>query len=309
MKVLMIADRPGWAYDILARSVKQHLSNMLIDICYIVDLRRDVKKYDFSSYDVVYFFLWFDAMRYGPLVSGFEFDKTCVGIHSLASWSKRGLDKTHVSLVCNQFAATGYISKELGGLIQLDRGFFTPNGVESSIFFPSPLPERGPLRLMWVGNPSVQHHGDNKGFSSIVQPVVDSFDAEQVTLHTATPESPVARESMGDFYRSNHVLICTSKHEGGPLPIVEALACGRPVISTKVGIVPEVVQHESNGLLIQRSRQSLRKAIQQLLDDPKLLESLANQSSASIQTRLASETAQHYRTMFEFAFQRKKERA
>ena len=309
MNVLLIADRPGWAYDILAKSIIAHNPDIHISLQYIVNIRDSIEDTDFTDFDVVYFFLWYDAMRYGPKIPGFDFEKTCVGIHSIASWENRGLNTEQATLVCNQFAATGYISKELGGLIKLDRGFFTPNGVESSIFFPSPLPERGPLRLMWVGNPSVKHHGDNKGFNSIVQPVVDSFDAEQVTLHTATPESPVARESMGDFYRSNHVLICTSKHEGGPLPIVEALACGRPVISTKVGIVPEVVQHESNGLLIQRSRQSLRKAIQKLLDEPKLLESLANQSSASIKTRLASETAQHYRTMFEFAFQRKKERA
>jgi glycosyltransferase involved in cell wall biosynthesis len=111
---------------------------------------------------------------------------------------------------------------------------------------------------------------------------------------------------MGDFYRSNHVLICTSKHEGGPLPVVEALACGRPVISTEVGIVPEVVNHGGNGLLIQRSRQSLQKAIQQLLDEPNLLDQLANQSSSSIHNRFASETAKHYRTMFEFVFQRKR---
>jgi glycosyltransferase involved in cell wall biosynthesis len=306
MNVLLIADRPGWAYDILAKSIIRHNPDFHLSLRYIIDIRDNIEGTDFGEFDVVYFFLWYDAMRYGPQISGFDFGKTCVGVHSIASWENRNLNREQASLICNQFAATGYISKELGNLLQLDHGFFTPNGVESSIFFPSPISAREPLRLMWVGNPSVKHHGDNKGFNSIVQPVVDSFDASQITLQVATPENPVVRERMGDFYRSNHVLICTSKHEGGPLPVVEALACGRPVISTEVGIVPEIVENRGNGLFIQRSRQSLQKAIHQLLDEPNLLDQLANQSSLSIHTRLASETTKHYRTMFEFVFQRKR---
>ena len=79
---------------------------------------------------------------------------------------------------------------------------------------------------------------------------------------------------MGDFYREGHVYLCTSLHEGTPLPVLEAMACGRPVISTAVGIVPEVVD-ESCGRVIARCPQALRQAVQELLaQDPDVLRAL-----------------------------------
>ena len=42
-------------------------------------------------------------------------------------------------------------------------------------------------------------------------------------------------ENMPDFYRDLDALLCLSREEGGGLPILEALACGVPVVSTRVG--------------------------------------------------------------------------
>lgn len=299
MKVLLIPDRPGWAYDILAQSIKNHSSHD-IDISYILDIRKDTAAIDISNYDVVFFFLWFDAMQYGPQLRGFKFSKTCVGIHSIASWEKRNLAPEHVQKICNQFAATGYISQEIGSLLNLNHGFFTPNGVESDLFHPTEIQFEKPLRLMWVGNPSSRHHGENKGYHSIVQPVIESFAEGDVVLMTASPETPVQREDMGEFYRANHILICSSKTEGGPLPVIEALACGRPVVSTSVGIVPEVVEHKKNGLIFERSQTGLRDALTELLNSPELYETMARNAAITVQDRLSEHTVKHYDAMFEF---------
>ena len=140
MNILLVADRPGWAYDILAQSLCKHSSHDHISVVYVSELREKIGSTDFSEFDVVFFFLWYDAMRYGVKINGFEFRKTCVGIHSLSSWSGRGLDESQASLVCNQFAAAGYISKEINKLLSLERGFFTPNGVERDLFYPMDLP-------------------------------------------------------------------------------------------------------------------------------------------------------------------------
>lgn len=43
------------------------------------------------------------------------------------------------------------------------------------------------------------------------------------------------RAQMAMFYRSLDVFLCTSREEGGGLPILEALAAGVPVVSTSVG--------------------------------------------------------------------------
>jgi glycosyltransferase involved in cell wall biosynthesis len=298
MKVLLVADRPGWAYDILAQSIRAHSCYEDIEINYVSKMRLDIKEYDFSNYDVVFFFLWYDAMRYGIQVRGFEFSKTCVGIHSLSSWSGRGLSKQQASLVCNQFAAAGYISKEINQLLSLNSGFFTPNGIESSIFYPSELPPTDELRLMWVGNPGNAHHGSNKGFHAIIKPVLNEFVERGVSLVTATPDTPVARENMGEFYRANHVLICASLHEGGPMPIVEALACGRPVITTEVGIVPEIVKDGINGLIYTRSRSGLRNMIRKICNDRDLVSQMQKYTTQSVFDRTAKDMAKSYDEMF-----------
>lgn len=300
MKILLVADRPEWAYDILAHSIKNHSRYEHIDINYVSNIRANIDEYDFSNYDVVFFFLWYDAMRYGTQVKGLEFSKTCVGIHSLSSWSGRGLSEQQASLVCNQFAAAGYISEEINQLLTLTSGFSTPNGIESSIFYPSKLPPADELRLMWVGNPQSAHHGTNKGFHTIIKPVLEEFVDMGVSLVTATPANPVAREHMGDFYRDNHVLLCASMHEGGPLPVVEALACGRPVISTKVGIIPEIIEDGRNGLIYERSRSGLRGMIRKICENRDLISEMHKYTTESVSDRTAKSMAEAYDKMFDY---------
>lgn len=61
------------------------------------------------------------------------------------------------------------------------------------------------------------------------------------------------------------------KGEGHPGIIAEAFQCGVPVIATTVGGVPDLVQHQIGGLLIEPcSASQLRDAITQLIDDPAL---------------------------------------
>lgn len=300
MNILLVADRPNWAYDILAKSIKNHSRYSSIDIQYISVLREDLSKGDFSPYDVVFFFLWYDAMRYGVKVKGFDFSKTCVGIHSLSSWIGRGFNEKQASLVCNQFAAAGYISQEIGNLLNLEKGFFTPNGVDEKLFFSSPLPPLEELRLMWVGNPGNSHHGINKGFHTIVKPISVELQQMGVKLVTATPETPVTRKMMGEFYRENHILVCSSLHEGGPLPVLEALSCGRPVITTSVGIVPEIIKHKINGIIYERSKSGLRNAIMNLLDNPETIQKMAKSTVQSVSNRTSLSMAQSYDAMFHF---------
>lgn len=51
------------------------------------------------------------------------------------------------------------------------------------------------------------------------------------------------------LYHAADLYLITSREEGGPLALLESLACGLPVVSTKVGMAPDVIQHGSNGYL------------------------------------------------------------
>jgi glycosyltransferase involved in cell wall biosynthesis len=56
-------------------------------------------------------------------------------------------------------------------------------------------------------------------------------------------------KEMGDSYRMLDAFICTSKIEGGPIPLLEAMATGLPCISTGVGYALDSIRDGQNGFL------------------------------------------------------------
>jgi glycosyltransferase involved in cell wall biosynthesis len=73
-----------------------------------------------------------------------------------------------------------------------------------------------------------------------------------------------------DFYRRATVLVFPSVwQEPFGIPIVEAMACGLPVVSTCSGGIPEIVEHGQTGMLVARGdAEQLALAISQVIDDP-----------------------------------------
>lgn len=51
-------------------------------------------------------------------------------------------------------------------------------------------------------------------------------------------------------YKSSHLFVLPSSSEGQPLTLLEAMACGLPIIATKTGGIPEIVKDNVNGLLV-----------------------------------------------------------
>lgn len=77
--------------------------------------------------------------------------------------------------------------------------------------------------------------------------------------HNSSPWWP--DEDIVDFYKSISCYVVASFEDGGPLPAQEALLCGRPVVTTRVGNMPDVIVHEVNGLFYDGSVDELVKAL------------------------------------------------
>ncbi len=76
--------------------------------------------------------------------------------------------------------------------------------------------------------------------------------------------------SQADVYRtmqSAKIFVMNSASEGGPRVLFEAMALGMPVISTRVGIVPQFVGDGHDGLLTNGDPNDLREKIDMLLHD------------------------------------------
>lgn len=85
------------------------------------------------------------------------------------------------------------------------------------------------------------------------------------------------------LYQKSTLYISPSHYESGPLTLLEAMACGKPVIATNMGVAQECIKNYENGILVEpRSLKDMRNAISKLLDDKKLRDKLGKNARKTI---------------------------
>jgi glycosyltransferase involved in cell wall biosynthesis len=84
---------------------------------------------------------------------------------------------------------------------------------------------------------------------------------------------------LPEFLADADLVVLSSRNEGTPLALIEAMATGRPVVATNVGGVGHVVEHGVSGLTCAAGdAQALAAAMDTLLDDRALAVRLGNQA-------------------------------
>ncbi|HKP09715.1 MAG TPA: glycosyltransferase, partial [Gaiella sp.] len=77
------------------------------------------------------------------------------------------------------------------------------------------------------------------------------------------------QEDVAPWYAICDAVVLTSASEGTPVTIIEALAAGRPVVATRVGGVPDVVEEGETGFLVRpRDTHALAERLEILARDP-----------------------------------------
>lgn len=85
------------------------------------------------------------------------------------------------------------------------------------------------------------------------------------------------------------IFVLSSEMEGIPVALLEAMAASRPVVATRVGGIPQVIQDGYNGLLISPDDPAgLAKAILALTEDSTLRESVAREGYRTVEKRFSS---------------------
>ena len=156
----------------------------------------------------------------------------------------------------------------------------THNGIDIERFAPTPPPD-GPRAIAFVANayPYKRQGMFLDAFRAVRERIPD---ARAIVVGRA---SDVVRPIAGDlldagaldligevddtrpYLARTHLVALTSEHEGFPNALLEGMASGRPVVSTSVGGVPELVRDGVDGLLVPPDGRGLADAMLRILCD------------------------------------------
>lgn len=202
----------------------------------------------------------------------------------------------HISKVVTTVSLS--VKMELKSYYNLDDALITGNGVDSDKFIPTDSVSKD--YILYVGRLS---HGKglfdllnaaeefstnyNISFSLIGQGALFSKLKRSIekthnkNFHLLGQKS---HEELITYYQEAKLFISPSHYESGPLTLLEAMACGKPVIATNVGIAPDCIENGKNGILIEpRSPDVIVKSISMLLDNEKLCKQMGENARKTIE--------------------------
>ena len=219
LKVLLVPDRPGWAFDNISRSIKKYnpyKDEIEYDISYVIEIHNG-KKIDYEKYDYIYV-LW-EAERVIP-----DSKKVIRGCYS-AFW----LENEKFS----QKVLSEYFSNCAGGIFVND--FlknslinYLPNNYpttiihdssDETIFYPISNLKNEKFTAIFVGNITRKV----KNFE-IIQQICKDSEIELLVC------SDIRNDKLVHYYNKADICINFSEFEGGPQTFVEAALCQVPML-------------------------------------------------------------------------------
>lgn len=119
----------------------------------------------------------------------------------------------------------------------------------------------------------------------------------RVIFHGRVPHTDLA-----SIYQSAAVCVVPSSWDNSPNTVYEAMGCGRPLVASRVGGIPELVDEGSTGLLVPpRSASALGEAVSSLLGERARAEAMGRAARTRAEAlfapaRIAQETVALYRS-------------
>ena len=103
------------------------------------------------------------------------------------------------------------------------------------------------------------------------------------------------------MYSTIDALVLCSNSEGLPMSILEAMSYGLPVISTNVGAIPKVINHEVNGFLIPpKDSNALANILKNFIDNQYNLNNIGEEAQHYIAKNYSIEqVAQDYNLIYQ----------
>lgn len=129
-----------------------------------------------------------------------------------------------------------------------------------------------PIRLLIAG--PIDRHNDSNFYESVIGLMRNENSKSK---HTIEYLGKVSKQTLMHLYQTATAFVLPSLYEPFAVVILEAMACGTPLIATSVGGVPEIVRSHENGILVPPSdRIRLAEAIDYLMENEAVRTRLGN---------------------------------
>ncbi|MBW2997924.1 glycosyltransferase family 4 protein [Candidatus Woesearchaeota archaeon] len=297
-RIMLVANIPGWAWDRKSRAIKKYLSKYYdFDIAYSKN-----KDTSFDGYDAVLLFYHVQHKRLRENLEKFK-GHIFLGVSSCFEVSKSFREgdgeKTVIELakrnnvsvfVNNKFLINQFKNK-------IDKIYYNPNGVDINEFkTKTRIKNSSSLVVGFAGNSESKCV---KGIYDIIIPAIK--DLKNVSIkYLDKIKNPIPLKKMPRFYNKIDCYICASETEGTPNPCLEAAACGRPLITTRVGNMPELVIDGENSLFVDRTIEDIKEKVIFYRDNKdKLIEHGKKIQKEIIKNWNWKKAAQNYKLMFD----------
>lgn len=152
----------------------------------------------------------------------------------------------------NMFRREGNVIKERGRIVYVGR-LEPQKNVLALVDAVKDIPN---VKLYIIGDGSLR---------KIIEKKIEIEGIKNVVLMGVIPNERLPRE-----LNKSEIFVLPSFWEGHPKVLIEAMACGLPVIGADVEGIRELIQHGYNGWLCKPNSESIREAILTLLYNPEL---------------------------------------
>lgn len=193
------------------------------------------------------------------------------------------------------------------------RLFFLPNVVDISAFPAPATPPRQSVTILTAGRLVEQKRMDRfirmlaqlcgrtqvmvKGIVVGDGPLRGSLEhqAAELGLSGEALEFRGLVADMPGVYRESDIFALTSDWEGTPNVVLEAMASGLPVVSTKVGGVSDIMADGKSGFIVDgKDEGQILDTILRLVENPTLRENIAKQARSEVENRFALDLLPSY---------------